>query len=83
MRLGECGMKTISAGWRPQSGSGGMWDEDYISRLETAVWGWGEEGGMKAKSAGWSPRSGAGGRWDEDYISRLETTVWGWGGEMG
>ena len=30
-------MKTISAGWRPQSRAGGRWDEDYISRLETAV----------------------------------------------
>ena len=34
-------MKTISAGWRPKSGDGGRWDEDYISRLETEVWGWG------------------------------------------
>ena len=41
----EDGMKTISAGWRPQSGAGGRWDEDYISRLYTAVWGWGGEVG--------------------------------------
>ena len=55
-------MKTISAGWRPQSGAGGgRWHEDYISRLETAVWGWGRGDGMKTISAGWRPQSGAGG----------------------
>ncbi|KAK3722615.1 hypothetical protein RRG08_053733 [Elysia crispata] len=83
-------MKTISAGWRPQSGAGGMWDEDYISRLETKVWGCGRGGGMKTISAGWRPQSeaaggeqagdrslGQGGRWDEGYINRLETAVWG------
>ena len=36
----EGGMMTISAGWTPKSGAGGRWDEDYISRLETEVWGW-------------------------------------------
>ena len=54
-------MKTISAGWRPQSlALGGRCDEDYISRLEFAVWGLGGDG-MKAISAGWRPQSGAGG----------------------
>ena len=50
-------MKTISAGWRPQSGAGGggRWHEDYISRLETAVWDLGRGDGMKAISAGWRP----------------------------
>ena len=32
-------MKALSVGWRPQSGAGRRWDEDYISRLYTAVWG--------------------------------------------
>ncbi|KAK3722602.1 hypothetical protein RRG08_053721 [Elysia crispata] len=81
-------MKATSAGWRLQSGvwegGGGRWDEGYISRLETAFWGWGEEGGMKAISAGWRPCLGlGGGRWDEGYISRLESAVWGWGEEGG
>ena len=53
-------MKAISAGWRPQSGAGVRWDEDYISRLETAVWGWGRRDGMKTISAGWRPQSGVG-----------------------
>ncbi|KAK3722612.1 hypothetical protein RRG08_053731 [Elysia crispata] len=71
------GMKAISAGWRPQSGVGG----GEGRRLESAVWGWGEEGGIKAISAGWRPQSGAGGgRWDKGYISRLETAVWDWEG---
>ena len=54
-------MNAISAGWRPQSGAGGGWDEGYHRRLETAVWGRGGGDGMKAISAGWRPQSGAGG----------------------
>ena len=56
-------MKAIPAGWRPHSGAvgGGRWHEDYISRLETAVWGWGRGGGMKAISAGWRSQSRADG----------------------